>query len=96
MSYEKAYKISLIFFLMIILVAVFVTPQVEGYGGSVASVAILALSGHWIIHNVIAFKFGQIDIKGFMVNRTKNPKSFGLILFSKGLFSTLFIYLVLR
>ncbi|MEW6992576.1 hypothetical protein AADZ91_18080 [Colwelliaceae bacterium 6441] len=96
MSYEKAYKISLIFFIAIILMAVVVTPQVEGYGDSVANIAILALSGHWLIHNVIALKYGQIDIKGFPISRKEKPKAFILVLILKSIFAILFSYLVLR
>ena len=82
--------------MVIILIPLVVTPQVEGYGNSVANVAFLALSGHWLIHNAIALKFGQIDIKGFLVSRKEKPKAFALILISKGIFAVLFTYLVLR
>ena len=82
--------------MVIILIAVVVTPQVEGYGDSLASVAILALSGHWLIHNAIALKYGQIDIKGFPVSREEKPKAFALVLISKSIFAILFTYLVLR
>lgn len=83
-------------FIVIILIAAFVTPQTEGYGNSVASVAVLALSGHWLTHNVIAFRFNQIDLKGFVVKRDDKPSTFWLALFAKAVFSILFMYLVLR
>jgi hypothetical protein len=86
----------LILFIAIILIAAVVTPQVEGYGDSVANIAILALSGHWLIHNAIALKYGQIDIKGFPVSWEKKPKAFVLVLISKSIFAILFTYLVLR
>ncbi len=96
LSYEKTYKISLIFFIAIILIAAIVTPQIEGYGKSVASIAMLALSGHWLTHNAIALKFGQIDIKGFLISRKNNPNTFVLTIVLKSVFALLFVYFILR
>ncbi|NKF52645.1 hypothetical protein G3R49_18980 [Shewanella sp. WXL01] len=81
---------------MIIAISAIVTPQLEGYGDTVARTAILAISGHWLMHNVIALKYGQIDIKGFLINRESKPNTFAATIVLKSLCALVFIFLILK